>query len=192
MKIQTRFYFANGDCLDATVGFDELCKVLDSGNALSKVYLVYDKSGREHLIPWSAVSHVENLNNHYDKLMEHRGEKSELGVAAEFVHKLPYSWELPQTDRAADVWQWIKTHQSYFPKEFQQIYIKIAHTLLKEWEMSNTAGKIEELQKESANIRELGDEQLPVMVKSLYEFLRSKMPEIERQVHKSTEEGKHA
>lgn len=187
MKIQTRIFFGDDNSLDTTASFDEFCRGVAGKNGRDQTYLVRDETGREYLIPWSAVQLVKNLNNRYDKLLEHLYEKSEVGIAAGFVNHLPHYCNFPQTDDGNEVWVWIEEHQCYFPKEFQQIYIKIAGTLLKEWEVGGISEKLEILKEETAYIRGLDemkkDEFIPDDLESLYKFLQSKMPMIERERH---------
>lgn len=187
MKIKTRFYFNDGDTLEAASTFEELCQNVNKGITNSSCFLVLDQSGREHLIQWSNVNHVENCYNHFDKLMEHQGEKSEVGVAADFVAKLPYGWGFPNTDYTKAVWDWLKTHQELIPKEFQALYIKIADTLLKEWGAENVSGKVDFLREKASDFMGLDEmentEYIPDDFYKLYKFLRSKMPMIEREWH---------
>lgn len=187
MKIKTRFYFNDGDTLEAASPFEELCKNV-KGITNSNCFLVLDQSGREHLIRWSSVKYAENCYNQFDKLMEHQGEKSEVGVAADFVAKFPYGWGLPNTDYTKAVWDWLKMRQELIPKEFQALYIKIADTLLKEWGAENVSGKVDFLREKASDLMNLDDmeentEHIPDDFYKLYEFLRSKMPLIERERH---------
>lgn len=182
MKMQTRIFFGDDDYLDTTASFDVFRRGVAGGNGRDHTYLVHDQFGREYLIPWSAVQLVKNLNNRYDKLLEeHCYEKSEVGIAADFVNKLPYFWNFPQTDSGNEVWAWIEEHQYYFPKEFQPIYIKIANILMKEWEVDDIQGKNKKLQENADCFNGLNwdDDDLT----DLYKFLRSKMSEIERERH---------
>lgn len=186
MKIKTRFYFNDGSTLAVGATFGKIVELLKHGDGVDKVFLFEDQDGREHLILWKNITHIENCYNRYDQLEEHVGEKSELGVAADFVQKVPHSWGFPQTDFGDNVWAWVDGYQGYFPKQFQQIYIKIADTLLKEWKVNDASGKINKLQKRVADIWELDpdtEEKLPPAVTDLYKLLRSKMPEIERKHH---------
>lgn len=193
MEIKTRIFFGDDDYLDTTASFDEFCRGVAGKNGRDQTYLVHDQFGREYLIPWSAVQLVKDLNNLYDKLLEHCYEKSEVGIAAGFVDHLPHSWNFPQTNDGYEVWAWIEEHQYYFPKEFQQIYIKIAGTLLKEWKVGGVSEKLKILKEETAYIKGLDeikkDEFIPDDLVSLYKFLRSKMPLIERERHEK--EDKH-
>lgn len=182
MKIQTRIFFGDDDYLDTTASFDKFRRGVAGRGGRDQVYLVRDQSGREYLIPWRAVQAVKNLNNRYDKLLEHCYEKSEVGIAADFVNKLPYFWKFPKTDSGNEVWAWIEEHQCYFPKEFQPIYIKIANILMKEWEVDDIQGKNKKLQGNAGIFAGLdwdNDDDLT----DLYKFLRSKMPLIERERH---------
>lgn len=186
MRVRTRFYFINEDCLETTASFDSLFENIRKGKGFDETYFTFDRDGREVLIPWNSVSYVKNIDNRYDQLVEHRGEKSEVGVAADFVINLPYNWAFPQTDSAEIVWKWLSENQAYFPKEFQQIYIKIASTLLKEWKADGASEKIDKMREKKANVLGLSaydTEMFPRDVKDLFKFLRSKMPMIERQWH---------
>lgn len=187
MRVRTRFYFINDDCLETAASFDSLFENIRKGKGFDETYFTFDRDGREVLIPWSAVSHVVNINNHYDKLVEHRREKSEVGVAADFVLNLPYNWGFPHTDSADIVWEWLREYQAYFPKEFQQIYIKIAETLLKEWGAENLSGKVDFLREKASDFMDLDEiensEYIPDDLYKLYKFLGSKMTMIERECH---------
>lgn len=187
MKVKTRIFFGDDDYLDTTASFDEFCRGVAGKNGRDQTYLVHDQFGREYLIPWSAIHAVKNMYNQYDKLLEYRYKKSEVGIAAGFVNYLPHYWNFPQTDDGYEVWAWIEEHQIYFPKEFQPIYIKIAGTLLKEWKVGGVSEKLEILEEEAAFIKRMDemkkDEFLLDDLESLYEFLRSKMPMIERERH---------
>ncbi|MBD5834735.1 hypothetical protein [Lactobacillus delbrueckii] len=189
MKIKTRIFFGDDDYLDTTASFDEFCRgVAGKNGGRDQTYLVRDQFGREYLIPWSAVQLVKNLNNRYDKLLEHCYENSEVGIAAGFVNKLPYFWNFPKTDSGNEVWAWIEEHQCYFPKDFQPIYIKIANILMKEWDVDDVQGKNEELQK-NAGFYVGFDWDNDTDLTDLYKYLRSKMPMIERERHEK--EDKH-
>lgn len=157
MKIKTRFYFNDGDTLDTAATFEELYQNVDEGITDNQVFLVNDKSGRDHLVRWANVNYVENCYNKFDKLMEHIGEKSEVGIAADFVAKLPYGWDFPQTDYTKAVWNWLKTRQEFIPKEFQYIYIKIADTLLKEWDAEDVSGKVDFLREKASDFMGLDE-----------------------------------
>ncbi len=187
MIIKTRIYFNNGDTLDTASSFEEFCQDVEEGIADSQVFLVHDKDCREHLVRWGKVNRVENCYNQFDKLMEHQGEKSEVGIAADFVAKLPRGWDFPQTNYKEAVWEFLKIHQDFFPREFQQIYVKIAEILLKEWDADNVSGKVDFLREKESDVMKLDEventEHIPDDFYKLYDFLRSKMPMSERERH---------
>lgn len=195
MKIKTRFYFNDGETLDTASTFEELCQNVDKGITNSNCFLVLDQSGREHLVRWNNVNHAENCYNRFDQLLAHVGEKSELGVAADFVAHTPYSWAFPETNFGQDVDYWLCLHQRDIPANLQSIYMKIASTLLAYWYNAADAPEIDEAMKKMGKtaheIREKApgdnaghyEDQTKYEVKELIKFLLSKMPMIEREYH---------
>lgn len=198
MEMQTRFYLVNGDCLETTANFDEILKELGAGHGFNYTYFTLDRDGREVMIPWSAVSYVKNIDNRYDQLMKHCGEKSEFGVAADFVKNVPHSWGFPQTDSVKIVDEWLRACQDRFPADLQYLYKRIAYTLLAYWrntpdgpEMDETMEAMDKVAdevrgkewKDMAYYYEEPKEARQVDVKELIKFLHSKMPMIEREQH---------
>lgn len=147
MKIKTRLYFNDGSMLTTAGMFDEIVEALKRGEGINHVLIAIDQDGREHLIPWKSITHIENCYNRYDQLMEHQGEKSEFGVAADFVKNVPYSWGFPQTDSVKLVDDWLRACQDRFPADLQDLYKQIAYTLLAYWYNTADVPKIDETMK---------------------------------------------
>lgn len=195
MRVRTRFYFINEDCLETTASFDSLFENIRKGKGCDETYFTFDRDGREVLIPWSAVSYVKNIDNRYDQLMTHQGEKSEFGVAADFVKNVPHSWGFPQTDSVKSVDEWLRACQDRFPVDLQYLYKQIAYTLLAYWYDTADVPKIDEAMeamdkvadeirgKEWGNISDYYEEPKEarqVDVKEMMDFLKEKQAMIER------------
>ena len=165
------------------------------GRLDDKGVFVQNERGRNNFVLLANITHIEDCYTRYDQLEEHVGERSKLGVAADFVTHMPYSWAFPETNFGQDVDAWLRLHQRDIPANLQNIYMKIASTLLAYWYNTADAPEIDEamkkMDKTAHEIREkaLGDnashseEPTKYEVKELIKFLRSKMPEIERERH---------
>lgn len=195
MKIKTRFYFNDGSTLATAGMFDEIVEALKRGEGINHVLIARDQDGREHLIPWKSVTHIDNCYNRYDQLMENQGEKSEFGVAADFVKNVPHSWGFPQTDSVKLVDDWLRACQDRFPADLQYLYKQIAYTLLAYWHDTADVPKIDEtmeamskvadeiMRKEWGNISDYYKEHKEarqVDVKEMMDFLRERQAMIER------------
>ena len=195
MKIKTRLYFNDGSTLAIAGTFGEIVKNLSHGKGIDHVLIALDQDGREHLIPWKSITHIENCYNRYDQLEEHVGEKSEVGVAADFVQNVPHSWGFPQTDSVKLVDEWLRGCQDRFPADLQYLYKRIAYTLLAYWyntadvpkmdetmeAMDKVADEIRRKQwKSIADYYEEPKETRQVDVKEMMDFLKERQAMIER------------
>lgn len=195
MKVKSKIYFNNGDVMATPISMKELVRRFKYGPLDGKGVFVQDKRGRNNFVPLANIAYIEDCYTRYDQLREHCGEKSKWGVAADFVANTPYYWAFPETDFGEDVENWLCLHQRNIPADLQGLYMKIAFTLLAYWYDTADAPEIDEAMKKMGKTADeirkkgLGDdtnhyeEPTKTEVKELIKFLRSKMPEIERQRH---------
>lgn len=199
MKVKSKIYFNNGDVMATPIPMKDLVRGFEYGPLDDKGVFVQDKRGRNNFVPLANIAYIEDCYNRYDQLHVHAhgGEKSELGVAADFVANTPYYWAFPETNFGQDVENWLFLHQRDIPADLQGLYMKIASTLLAYWYDTADAPEIDEAMKKMGKtadeIREKGlgddtnhyEEPTKTEVKELIKFLRSKMPLIEREYHES-------
>lgn len=200
MKVKSKIYFNNDDVMATPIPIKELVRGFEYGPLDDKGVFVQDKRGRNNFVPLANIAYIEDCYNRFDQLFAHVGEKSELGVAADFVAHTPYSWAFPETDFGQDVDDWLCLHQRDIPANLQSLYVKIASTLLAYWYNTADAPEIDEAMKKMGKtaheIREKApgdyaghyEDPTKYEVKELIKFLRSKMPMIERERHEKEDE----
>lgn len=147
MKIKSRIYFNNDDVMATPIPIKELVRGFEYGPLDDKGVFVQNERGRNNFVLLANVTHIEDCYTRYDQLEEHVGEKSKWGVAADFVAHTPYSWAFPETNFGQDVDDWLCLHQRDIPANLQNLYMKIAFTLLAYWYDTADAPEIDEAMK---------------------------------------------